>query len=611
MPGSYDTPSVVGGLSAGSATDPHALRLLGEAVAGDIRTPDARTRLRRAWVLAPACTAVLLPLEIAEASAHAQRLHRRRRIIELSLSGMHDIANRHQRAGEDNLAERWIGRLLAMAPQCAGAEAGWNLLGALAYRRQQLPRARLALRRALVLAPEWPDAHSNLSEIERVAEDVDGALRSGRRAVSLTSDSVGAYNNLGLAMSSGQLEDGGARMFRCALALSPTRLDVYANMAHALLLISSYVESARWASRGLALDRESHALKINRGYAMFCLGELNEGFAAYELRHADQTNSSIVNSRVRRPKWQGEPLAGKTILIWGEQGIGDQFFFGRYLQFIDSDEAHVVLEVEPRLVAMFKRAFPRFEVVGVSPRNVELFESMPIDVQIAMGSLPGLFLDVSMQMVRELDTGLGSFEPAYLEASAQRRAEIAAEVPFSARGKRVAVSWRGGFTNATHRQFYMSAAEFAGIFEGFDGDVVNVQYGHTPAEIDTLRRVVRSLVHPAHMDLKNDLEGVAAILSECDLLVTASTAVCWLGAALGVPVWNFLTGWQWFAYGTQHCPAFPNARFYWRRLGESWDGVIDEIRSDLIQFQAAPAPDRHPPHALAGVVDTTAGRSHD
>jgi hypothetical protein len=388
-------------------------------------------------------------------------------------------------------------------------------------------------------------------------------------------------------MASGELDDGGLRCFRVALAVDPSRAASYANLANSLLLARSYVDSARWATRGLALERTSMSLMTNLGYAWLCLGDLKRGFDAYELRMAEGNDLSTFMTRVMRPRWQGESLSGKTILIWGEQGIGDQLLFGRYLQFIDTTNARVILEVEARLVPLFKRAFPHFEVLANSDQNGELFARLPIDLQVAMGSLPGVLLDVSAQMVSEAGAEVSSFDPHYLYASARRREEIRRDLGFSSGRRRVAVSWRGGSTRqAIRRHSYMVVSQFAEIFRDFDGDVVNVQYSHTPEEVDYLRGAVGRFVHPEQIDLKQDIEGVAAILAECDLLITASTAVIWLGAALGMPVWNFLTGWQWATFGTEHCPAFPNVRHYWRRLGESWTDVAGEIRSDLGGFRA-------------------------
>lgn len=581
MPSAFETVSIRYRSSICLATDTTALQLLSDAVSKGIQTPVGRAFLRRAWTLSPADAGAAFLLEIAAQGEQAARFDLRRRVLELPLFSMLDIARHYQDVGEQDLAEKWTGRLLDMAPSHASAESGWNFLAGRAYGRQHLPRARRALQRALALAPDWHDLHSNLSEVERIDDSIKIALRSARRAIALAPESVEALENFGLAMSVGPVRDGVVCAFRRTVALAPSRTAAYVNLSSVLLLACDYGESVQSASRGLALDGQSYELLTNLGFAKLCQGDLKGGFDAYELRLSDRVNRSLISTRVDRPRWQGEPLVGKTILIWGEQGIGDQFFFGRYLQFIDAAEAHVVLEVEPRLVTLFKRAFPQFDVLGESPKNAELFEIMPIDFQIAMGSLPGLMPDVNAQMVSELGTELSSFDPQYLFACPLRRSEIAADLRFTSTGTRIAVSWRGGISSAARKPFYMSVAEFSEMFTDFDGTVVNVQYNHTREEVALLRQQVKRFIHPERVDLKNDLEGVAAILAECDLLITADTAVCWLGAALGIPVRTFVTGGQWTSFGTRHCPAFPNMRCYWRGLGENWNNVISEIRSDL------------------------------
>jgi tetratricopeptide (TPR) repeat protein len=284
--------SAMGGLSADSATDPDALRLLGESLVAGTATPHGRACLRRAWTLAPSSPSILQTLERTEPGG--QRLRRRRLLLERPLTSLFEVINESRRAGRSHLAESWIVRLLAMAPQHEGAETSWNALAALAHRRGEMNRARRALRRALVLAPDWDELHVNLSEVERLAEGTEAAVRLGRRAIGIGSDLAAAYTNLGLAMSAGQLEDGGLRCFRAALVIDPSRSASYVNLANALLLARSYVESAQWARRGLVLDNASSPLIMNLGYAQLCLGDLKRGFDAYELRLA-QGNVASMN----------------------------------------------------------------------------------------------------------------------------------------------------------------------------------------------------------------------------------------------------------------------------------------------------------------------------
>lgn len=439
-----------------------------------------------------------------------------------------------------------------------------------------------ALRGLAALAPDHGGTCSNLSDILRPT-DASAAAVWARRSLALDPLSAAALGNLALAHQILMQFDRAEVAFRRAAAVDPAHHPTHVNLSQLVLLDGRPEEAERSIRRALALDRSHPHLALNLGYALLTQGKVEEGFHLTENRLLEPGPPPRWAFRILRPRWEGEPLGGRSLFIWSEQGIGDHFYFARYLPMIPTSDGTIIVETDKRVSALYRRSFPDITIVDWRPSVEETLGARKVDLQLAISSLAVPFTDLTRQAIDTARRGAPWPLVRYFKADPAKAAAWE-QVLASRPGRlRVAISWRGGTLRPDTIPHYLTASHFVEVLRSLPVTVVDVQYSSTDEEIEHLRRDLDGFVHPP-IDLKNDLEDVAAILSRCDLLITAHTAVMYLAAGIGIPVWSFIAGRSWATHGlAREMPLFPNILHFPRRLAEDRSVITARLRQALIE----------------------------
>lgn len=467
--------------------------------------------------------------------------------------------------------------------------ADWLMQAAgVAVSLSDLPAAAAALRGVAVLAPQHGGTYSNLSDVLR-HDSAALALTMARRALAIEPLSAPALGNVALARQVLQQHDRVELDLRRAAAVAPAHQPTLVNLSHIILLDARAEEAERWIRRALSVDSSNPHLTLNLAYSQLAQGKIEAGYPLAENRLLEPGLPPRPTLRIVRPRWEGEPLDGRSLFIWMEQGIGDHLYFARWLPMV-SGNGNVIVESDPRLVPLYRRSFPRFDIVAARPSVEETLSGRTVDLQIPISSLPLPFMPAIRREIEALRAGRPGPVSRYLVPDPIKVAHWEPLLSSRPNRLRIAVSWRGGNMNATNMPHYMSATDLAAIFRGLPVTIVNVQYSWTEDEIAYLRRELPAFIHPP-IDLKNDLEDVAAILAGCDVLVTAHTAVMYLAAGAGLPVWSFLAGQSWATHGLGPAvPLFPNVRTHPRRVATRWSTITEQIRRLLVDVLEGRSP---------------------
>jgi hypothetical protein len=430
--------------------------------------------------------------------------------------------------------------------------------------------------------------YSNLTDVERI-DSPAAALPWAVRALAIDPTVAGAWINVALShlalMEFSEVE----LPLRRALVLAPGFVSALTNLSQFLYFDDHLLLAATLARRTLALEPGNDRLALNLSFPLMALGQIEEGFPLYERRLHTSAPAQHVVRRVDRPRWQREPLAGRTLLVWSEQGLGDHFFFARYVPMIPCDQGKVIFECDPRVVDLYRRSFPEVVVVSTRDSNEKTLAAHRVDLQIPISSLPLAFVAETRAAIDDACNGRPWPVMRYLKADPMKVEKWREVLAPLRRRLTIAVSWRGGNLNPANCMHYMNVSEFAGIFRDLPVTIVNAQYSWTPAEIDILSRSVDRFFDPP-IDLKNDLDDVAALLACCDLVVSAHTAVMYLGAAQGIETFSFLTGRSWSSHGLDGQPLFSNVRHFIRRSSNHWTDVTLGIRNairDSMELQSS------------------------
>lgn len=429
---------------------------------------------------------------------------------------------RHQ-AGRLDDAEALYRQTLQANPANAVAQ---QYLGVLAMQRGNPVQGEALIREALATRPDIPDFHNNLGLCLRLQNRLDEAVLAYRQAIALNPDYAVGHNNLGLDLQAlGQVQEA-RKHFEQALALQP-----------------QFAE-AHW----------------NLGLACLALGDLARGWAEYEWRLRCQpfVNDGLVLAGV--PAWQGQPLAGKTLLVRREQGAGDTLQFLRFVPELIRRGARVLVDVTPDLAELAGTVAPAVELVD---RAAPL---PPVDYYINLMSLPyrlGITLD-----------NLPSTVP-YLRPDAARVAAWQARLA-SFPGQRIGLVWAG---NPKHKNDHNRSCPLAALQPLFglpDVAWFSLQKGEHAKQL-------AGLPHGHITDLGAELNSfadTAAALQALDLLITVDTSVAHLAGALGRPAWVLLPyapDWRWMLE-RDDSPWYPSLHLFRQRSAGDWVGVIERLR---------------------------------
>lgn len=425
----------------------------------------------------------------------------------------------------------------------------WSNLGLCFVRLGRSSDARNALEHAVSLDRSYAAARNNLCSVYQRLGMHELQLESALVAVDLQPDSAVALNNLGSAYLELGRSSEAKQAFRSASARSPENFETQFNLARVAYDEGKFSEATRFLETALAgpfgaVAHYREMLEYHLAYAKLSTGQLKEGWRLYERGFASNVSPAIARRPVRSfgvPRWDGRPLArGERLLVWREQGIGDELRFLSLLPRLGLGEGELIIETEPRLVRMLCHAFPEAEV-----REQQLDEPTARDfsVEMPVGSLPSLLL------AERSDFGHGK----YLVAEETERQRFASRLASYGDRPKIGICWRSHQLGGARHKKYVSLEDWQELLSLPDAVFVSLQYGEAE---DELREIEASLgveiIRWPDVDLKNDLEAVLGLMHQLDLVVSTSTAVVPMAGALGVPT-LLMTQPTWMMLGQTEC----------------------------------------------------------
>lgn len=436
--------------------------------------------------------------------------------------------------GHLDAAIDYYSRALVLCPDMFAAHAD---LGVCYQRSGRLSEARNAYTEALRLQPQDAQVLCNLALVLRDQGDFFGAMKIARGVLAADPGNVNAWCNLGLAlMDDGDL-DGAERALEQALAIRPDDAD------------------ARW----------------NRALCHLLRGEFRDGWRGYGLRW---TVGKVRAAPYHFPEWNGTPLTDQRVLVYGEQGLGDEIMFSSCLEDVASQVSDVVVLCDKRLQPLLTRSFPKIEVVprGDWADTSWLACSRPIHYQAAMGMLPGFFRNTYAEFPQR---------DSYLKP-APERVEHWRKIVNALPGQlKVGVSWRGGKYRTRQSLRSLPATQFAnGI--AMDGvSLVNLQYGDVTK--DLLQLTSEGLTVHNFTDALVDYDETAALVAALDVVISVQTAVVHLAGALGKKTYVLVPvspEWRYLRTG-ETMPWYKSVRLLRQAQVGNWTDVLQKAAGEL------------------------------
>lgn len=456
------------------------------------------------------------------------------------------------------------------------AEA-WNNLGLIAARRGDVAAARRHFLRATYIRPDYHVALVNLGIAHCNLEAIDEAEQVLGRALAIRPQATDALLALaGARQDSGDLEGAGELLER-ALREAPQDPAVLAALSD-LRLHRGDGEGARSAAHAaLRADPEHAEAQLALAHARLAHGDFGAGWDSYEARL--RANPGIVRI-TPFPRWQGEPLAGRSIYLHGEQGIGDEIMFASCLPDLVASGAQCIVECQPRLRALFRRSFPSIRVIdGARQLQTAEGESAAIDYVAPIGSLP--------RFLRRREADFPG--TAYLAADGEKSARWSARVKALGPGMKVGIAWRGGLLRTGRSQRSLTLADLSGLLGMPQLHWVSLQhrYRDDPEAAEPESAPAPLAVWPEALA---DMDETAALVSALDLVITVCSSLVHLCGALGRPAWvltPYAPPWRYLRSG-QTMPWYGSVRLYRQGQASDWSGPIAAVARDLRHLRTPP-----------------------
>ncbi len=415
--------------------------------------------------------------------------------------------------------------------------------------------AAMSFRKVLAISPGFPESSLYLGHCLHQMGEYQDALQVYDRQLALTPNSAALWNNRGNTLLELREYEDAASSYLFALGIFPDLHDARVALAscyQSMGMIDKAMEACQIVLASAPDHAEAH---WNRALLLLLKGEYKEGWQEYEWRWQKRAFTSPARN-FKQPRWNGETLTGKTLLVHAEQGFGDTIQFCRFIPQLASLGAKVIFECQPPLVRLMKSLAGCTSVLPMGC-NLPRF-----DMHIPLLSLP-MMLDNTLQSIPDKMPYLASEVDSILKWSFLVRKD---------KGIKVGICWSGKSYPDPGRSCPVEALKPLAAIEGINWNSLQVGWNSAlPFPMtDNTSRI-------------SDFTDTAALISHLDLVVTIDTAVAHLAGALGKKVFlmvPFAPDWRWMQWWDDS-PWYPTMRLFRPIYPADWSGPVSNVITEL------------------------------
>ncbi|MEQ8664786.1 MAG: tetratricopeptide repeat-containing glycosyltransferase family protein [Rhodospirillales bacterium] len=509
--------------------------------------------------------------------------------------------------GDAAAAEDAVRRSLELAPNNAAA---LNQLGVLLRQSGDLEEAQKVLSRATRADPNMAEAWINLSSTLGDIGNLKEALTAARKALHRAPSHPRAHFNIGRIQSDLEEHEAARAAFEDSINLDPANADSWASLAKTLIALNRPIDAEHAAEQALALD-ESHQIGLcnmglslirqarypealpylreavsidpqegtgvsNLACCLLALGEFDEGWPMYELMlRADRGRHTVFVQNSVTPVWQGEPLAGKSILLSAEQGIGEQIMFATMIDRLIADGARVGYVCDERLVPMIERSMPEVE-----PFAARIGDEEPegFDFFLPIGSLASRLLRAP-----------GDFPKSrgFLSPDETLIADLRERYREGHDGPVIGISWRSA-SSLVGIQKNAPLELWKPIFTLPNCRFVSIQYGDVREDVTRAKAELGVDIHvDEDVDAMKSIDQNAAQIAACDLVISISNATLHVAGACGIETLAIVgrdPNWYWCLEEERRSLWYHSVVIHRQAADEGWSPVIGRVADEARRY---------------------------
>ncbi|MCB2107928.1 MAG: tetratricopeptide repeat protein [Rhodobacteraceae bacterium] len=509
--------------------------------------------------------------------------------------------------GEFNTAEMLIGQGIAIAP---GRREVLLRRARLAMIGKRFPEA-LADYRAVVESVQ--DNARIWTEMARVAArvlDWDTAISAFNKALAFLSKDASLWAELGHAQINGGRGAEAASSFQKSLALDPNQAEVWSDLGARQIAAERFEDAGKafekaislghatpetfknlsiardWSGddegmlnalrRAVGMAQNEAAARQSLGAALLGCGRLSDGWGEYRQRF-DNPDHKGWHRGIRLPRFDGKTLAGQRVLIWSDQGLGDQILVAGLLPGATAAAEHIVFACEPRLRPVIERSFPGLRVVSLTELHTGKIDLRDVTTQASISELGPV-----------LRSDLSSFKThtGYLRADAGRSAALKQKYDqMPGKGPVVGISWQSVNDQAgAHKT--ISLSDWGPILNLSNARFVSLQYGDIATDVAAANQKFGcEILIDRSIDAITDVDAFAAQVAAMDVVISTSNTTVHMAGALNIPTLCLtprVEGRPWYWFKRQdHSPWYPSVRHIWQTRRGHWETAISNAAAQF------------------------------
>ena len=511
----------------------------------------------------------------------------------------------------------------------------FNNMG-VAYNDWKKPKEAIScLKKAVGIQPSYAEAFNNMGNSYKELSDFDNAVISYKKAIDLAPTYTDALCNLGICWSLQEKYEQAEAAYKKALEIDPGQLktryylgDLYFCMGKYPLVRSyllEFVDSASmdqqihnligksyqkegsikalyyyrkaltskkkndetlnnigsflyekrklkfaigYFKKSLEIDQKNMNPNVNLAYCYLSLGFFEEGWEKHEYRWKVDPLNKVKWPIEGRDLWEGQH--DRDVVLWREQGIGDELIFLGLVPEARDLSKSVSVYIDKRLIPLCERSMPDVRFLA----DPEQIGEQEFDYHLPMGSLP--------RLLRSSEEEFKKTVKGYLKADVDRVEVLRQELNVGNR-KIIGISWKS-IKSLNHLKKSLTLMEFGKIFQDLDVVLLNLQYGEVDEEIKAFEKDTGiEIIQCLSVDNREDLDGLAALIELCDLVVSTSNVTIHLAGALGKDTWvllPYVANFWWLLERTDSV-WYPSLTLYRQKTLKDWDSVALDLKEDL------------------------------
>ncbi|GMQ89075.1 MAG: tetratricopeptide repeat protein [Gammaproteobacteria bacterium] len=518
---------------------------------------------------------------------------------------LRELGNAHAMLGEYDQALEPLSRLAEYQP---GDTAAWIAQGNLHEKLANLPAAERCYRKAMETGPHSVGARMNLGNVLKLLERTDEAEQCYRslldevpgnadviynlavlyqsccryadaetryrEVLGINPAHESSLNNLGLVLMALSRLDESVVVFTRLLGIKPGDFDAMRNLSQVFREQNRPDLAEEQLNSILSSDPDNIPARQDRSLVWLQQGRLDKGWNEYEWRNA----GVAVSDRWPFPPWDGKKSSDSTVLVYPEQGIGDEIMFSSCILDLTRATSRVILVCNERLESLFQRSFPTASVMGRTlEQGAAWLEQLPcVDAQVSIASLPKYF--------RRRVEDFSKVNRAYLLAAPGALQKWQSRYAALGDGLKIGLSWHGGHLSNTKLKRSIPLEQWSDVLRVSNVHFVNLQYGDCAEELEHAHQQYAVRVHEwEDSNPLVDMDDFSAKVQALDLVLSIDNSTAHLAGALGVRTWilqPFSPDWRWLP-DQEGSNWYPAVKQYRQAVPGEWNGVLVRVAEAL------------------------------